>query len=198
MGGNRFVRSMRHSLLLPLLFICQLSLITSSCDGEDKFSRKYPCSFVFQAQYHTASLFARSLGNPGMFVIVTSTQRQGVTHLLVTAADGQKEDIAMSTAIENERTYYANMGANRGLIIGLSNFDGLKAYDRQCPNCMEETGSVNHPLTFTSNGQAVSCARCQRVYNLNAEGMPQNGKQGDEALLQYVAAYDGTRLYVHN
>ena len=35
-------------------------------------------------------------------------------------------------------------------------------------------------------------------YNLNAEGMPQNGQQGDIALLQYVVAYDGMRLYVHN
>ena len=183
-------------LVLTTVFLISQFLI--SCDGEEKYSRKFPCSFVFQAQYHTASLLTRSLGNPGMFVIVSATQRQGVTHLLVNAADGQSEDIAMSTAIENERTYYENMGANRSLIIGLSNFDGLKAYDRQCPNCMEETDGTNHPLSFTNNGQAVSCGRCKRIYNLNAEGMPQNGQQGDIALLQYVVAYDGTRLYVHN
>ncbi len=197
----RNVHSLTASLLrlgLIIFLISHFSLLISSCDGEEKFSRKYPCSFVFQSQYHTTSLLTRSLGNPGMFVIVSATQRQGVTHLLVSTSDGQSEDIAMTTAIENDRTYYENMGANRSLIIGLSNFDGLKAYDRQCPNCLEERSGSSFPLAFSKDGQSVSCSTCQRTYNLNAEGMPQNGQQGDHALLQYVATYDGTRLYVHN
>lgn len=173
-------------------------VLLGGCTGEEKYSRKFPCSFVFQTQYHTASLLTRSLGNPGMFVIVSATQRQGVTHLTVVTADGQSEDIAMTTAIENERTYYDNMGANRSLIIGLSNFDGLKAYDRQCPNCLENLSGVNYPLTFSADGKRVSCDNCKRTYNLDAEGMPLNGQKGDLALLQYVAAYDGARLYVHN
>ena len=173
-------------------------VLLAACTEDTKYSRSYPCSFIFQAGSHSTSLLTRALGNAGTFVIVTATQRQGVTHLLVTGADGGSEDIAMTTVIENERTSYQNMGANRSLIIGLSNFDGLKAYDRQCPNCLEKLGGINHPLSFSDNGQTVTCSKCHTIYNLNAEGMPINGQQGDHALLQYIIVYDGTRLYVHN
>lgn len=185
---------MRICVVLSVLLI-----LLSGCDDENKISRKFPCSFVFQTQYHPTSQLTRCLGNPGMFVIVSAEMRQGVTHLIVTPnSGGDTEDIPMSTAIENERTTYQNMGANRSLIIGMSNFDGLKAYDRQCPNCIEQYGGINFPLIFTGNGQYVSCARCSRTYSLMAEGMPTNGQQGDVALMQYIAVNDGARLYVHN
>lgn len=181
------------------IFLFLMLTMLMACTEDTKYSRSYPCSFVFHAQYHTTSLLTRALGNAGSFVIVTATQRQGITHLMVTAGgSNETEDLAMTTAIENERTNYQNMGANGSLIIGLSNFDGLKAYDRQCPNCLEKLGGNNHPLSFSDNGQSVTCPKCHVVYNLNAEGMPINGQQGDHALLQYKIMYDGTRLYVHN
>ena len=187
---------LRHYTLLGVLLL----LLAGCDDADNRYSTRYPCTFVFYTQYHTSSLLSLSLGNPGSFVIVTATMRQGVTHLQVTANSGESEDMAMTTAIENERLSYQYMGANRSLIIGQSLFDGLKAYDRQCPNCLETLGGVNYPLAFSgSDGQTVTCARCSRSYNLRAEGMPTNGKEGDKRLLEYVVApYDGQRLYIHN
>jgi hypothetical protein len=174
-------------------------LLLSSCTEDTKYSNAYLCSFVFYTQNHPTSLLTRALGNVGTFVIVTSTQRQGINHLMITAGgSNETEDIPMTTAIENERVNYKDMGANRSLIVGLSNFDGLKAYDRQCPNCMEAHGGTNYPLSFSDNGQSVTCPKCHTIYNLNAEGMPTNGQQGNHALLQYKVVYDGSRLYVHN
>jgi hypothetical protein len=185
---------------LSLLLAVVLAMAVSACSDENKYSRKFPCSFVFHTQYHPTSQLTLCLSNPGEFVIVSATVKQGVTHLLITPNSGaQQEDIAMATAIENERTSYQNMGANRSLIVGMSHFDGLKAYDRQCPNCLEQVGGINYPLSFIKNGQEVSCARCNRTYSLMAEGMPsENGQQGDRALLQYMVSHDGTRLYIHN
>lgn len=186
--------------LLSSFCAALLCLCLAACDGESQYTTAYPCAFVFQTQYHTTSRLTLCLNNPGAFAIVTPELRQGVTHLLVSTNDGNPdEDIPMTTAIENERTSYQNMGASRGLIIGCATTGGLRAYDRQCPNCLEQLGGRNYPLVWADGGLHVSCSRCHRTYDLNGF-LPSclNGTEGDLPLLQYKASYDGQRLYVHN
>ena len=145
------LRAKKH-FRLAAASLAVLAASALSCDSaDDRYSRQYACSFVFQAQYHATSQLTLCLTNPGSFVIVSATTRQGVTHLQVSTNAGKQEDIAMTTAVENERTYYERMGANRSLIVGCTSvpdFDGsyLKAFDRQCPNCLERLAPLRAQL----------------------------------------------------
>lgn len=174
-------------------------ILLSGCSAEQQYSTQYACSFVFFASSHTTSCLTLSLGNPGQFVIVAPQTRQGVTHLMLTPNNGEAEDLPMTTAKENDRVSYQNMGAQQRIIVGRSQFDGLKAYDGQCPNCMVEYGRTNFPLTWADNGQRLKCDKCSRKYDPNADGIPTDGqREGDVRLLQYRADYNGERLFVHN
>ena len=181
-----------------------MAVALMGCEGEEQYSTKYQCSFVFYARYHTDCALTHALGNPGLFVIVEPKFVAGVTHLRLTPNQGQWEefqtDISMGTsAIENERINYGNMGANRRLIIGCSNFDGLRCYDGQCPNCLENASSVNFPLTWTDRGQMLECSKCKTKYNPNAMGNAVNGNAQTKRLIEYrVEPFNGDRLYVHN
>lgn len=187
-------RLKRH---IPLLV---LALLLTACEGENQYSTQYPCSFVFQAQYHTTSRLTLCLNNPGEFVMVSTQMKRGVTHLIVSPNNGNaEEDIPLTTAIENERTSYQSMGAGGSLIIGCATVGELRAYDRQCPNCLDQYGGRSYPLAWADHGLHVSCQRCQRTYDLNGF-VPAciNGQEGDRPLLQYKTSFDGVRLYVHN
>lgn len=182
---------------LRIIFMLSLVLL-AACDADDKYSNRYACNFMFYTKYHDTSILTRSLGNPGAFTIVKVEKKDNVNRLLISSNSGMgNEEIKLTSALENERISYQNMGANRSLIIGCSNFNGLKAYDRQCPNCIDEFGGVNYPLEFDEN-DAVVCNKCKRLYLLNSEGMAVSGEKGDHALLQYRVEYNGEQMFVHN
>ena len=182
-------------------------LLLAACEADTKYNTQYPCNFVFYASLYPTSALTRALNNPGDFCIVEAKTEQGVVHLKLRPNHGKWDaadlDLTMRTAINNERLSYNNMGAGRGLIIGRSNFFGLKAYDLQCPNCLDELGAPKNPLTWIEDGKYLSCQRCGRVYNQdNDDGIiVSNGKKGDRMLIQYRSVSYSTndgRLYVHN
>lgn len=173
-----------------------IAVLFWGCDkAENRFNTEYPCNFIFRADYHPTSILKRVLDNPGMFVYVTAQKRQGIIHLLVYPNNGdasENEDIALTTEIEN-RYNYDNIGANQSIIIGCSTTSEWHAYDRQCPYCLENSTSVNFPLTWVDNGLSVYCAKCKRTYNLTY-GSSTDGYR----LLEYRVRYDGTTLTVRN
>jgi hypothetical protein len=184
------------------LCLLLLLLTLGGCQGEQQFSTRYPCSFVFYASNHPNSALTLCVGNAGQMCIVEPRPVGGVTHLLMTPNVGtwtaDQTDVAMLTAIENDRLSYERMGANQRLIIGMSHFSGLKAFDGQCPNCLENTSTPHHPLAWADKGQMLTCQRCSVTYNPNAEGIPINGTEGTPRLIEYRVEYNGERLYVHN
>ena len=188
-----------HSSLFTLLFSLLLLL---SCTGEQQYSTSYPCSFAFYASNHPNCVLSLSLASPGQFVIVVPQLKSGVTHLMMTPNLGEwteeQKDVKMVTAIENERLNYDNMGANRRLIVGCSNFNGLKCFDGQCPNCLLNGTLSNYPLSWTDRGQMLVCQKCSRKYNPNAEGIPTNGGEDDRRLIEYRIEFNGDRLFCHN
>ena len=123
--------------------------------------------------------------------------RERMEAMLSNTTEEQK-DVKMVTAIENERLNYDNMGANRRLIVGCSNFNGLKCFDGQCPNCLLNGTLSNYPLSWTDRGQMLVCQKCSRKYNPNAEGIPTNGGEDDRRLIEYRIEFNGDRLYCHN
>ena len=183
--------------LRNIIAACCIALC--ACDADNEYGSPYACSFVFFASYHPTSLLTLALGNPGTFATVVPKTEQGVTHLVLTTNYGKQEDLPMVTEKENSRLNYSSMGANRRLIIGCSKFNGMKAYDGQCSNCLINLGGLNYPLQWTDDGEFLRCDKCHRVYDPNAGGMPvENGQKGDRSLYQYAIQYNGETLHVYN
>ena len=177
---------------IALIVCCMLMF---ACDTENQYSTKYRCSFYFDTAKHPTSILTRSLSNPGMWVFVSVQQKQGVNHVMVSPNNGeQTEDIAMTTEIENNRINYNNLGANNGIIVGCSNFNGIKAYDRLCPHCLNT--SKNSSLEWDGNYQQVKCKTCKFIYLLETGNCTTESLR----LLEYKVAYggEGMPLQVYN
>ena len=186
---------------VPLLLLLFLFLLPA-CDEEEKYSTSYPCSFVFYCSNHPDCALSLAVTNPGQMVIVYPQLRDGVTHLILIPNQGnwtsQQTDVAMVTAIENDRLSYDRMGASRRLVIGMSNFNGLKCYDGHCPRCLSTGTTGNYPLHWLSDGKLVECSNCQAQYNTDAEGVAVNAGEESLRLIEYRIEYNGTQLYAHN
>ena len=177
--------------LLPLL--CTLMLI--ACEADDIVSRRHPCNFVFSYEQHSTSLLFAAARNAGSYVYVTTSGdgKTSARHVYVTSNDGKtpREDNIIATDKENYTTFQLGANNNIGLFIGLTNFNGLWAYDRVCPNC-----GGSQALDFTGNRQQVACGKCQRTYDLETGGII-SGSDGD-ALMRYFCSFDGSLLRAWN
>lgn len=174
--------------------ILLLSLLFFGCtDGEERYNSTYPCQFTFNTQLHITSPLTRCLTNPGSFVRVDVKKEKGVFNLYIYSNSG-KEQEKLTLVTDRENYQMGQVGANNSIIVGCSNFNGLKAYDAQCPNCLDEYTGINYPLTWTNNGQAVECAKCKRTYQLNSEGITEDGLR----LIEYRIRFDGKMLTVRN
>ena len=189
------------------VIVCLVCAVLMACDAGNKYSTRYPCNFVFYLNLYTSSALSRAVGNPGDFVMVHPETAQGAIHLMLTPNHGHWEksdtDLIMRTAITGERISYNQMGAAQALIIGHSRYFGLKAFDRQCPNCLNDYGSPRYTLQWNPrNDQQVVCYKCRRIYSLvGDDAFPiEGGKKGDEPLMQYRFEVVGNneKLYVHN
>ena len=190
-----------HSILLFLIAVANFSLLTFpfslliSCEAEAPISRKYVCHFVFSYRDHATSLLFAAAQNPGTYVYVTTKGdgKTSVRHVYVNSNDDKtpQEDNIISTDLENYSSYVLGASNNIGLFIGTTNFDGLWAYDRACPNC-----SNLQAMNFTGNRQQVICPRCQRTYELET-GAIINGDEGS-SLMRYYCSFDGSILRAWN
>lgn len=174
-------------------FALMAALTACTSDGY-RYSTDYACNFTFYVSRHQTSFLARVLDNPGLYAWVEVQKKLGVNHLMVHPNNGDAdEDIALTTEIENSRLDYDMMGAGGQLIVGCSPFGEWKAYDRQCPYCLDNTTTRKHPLEWTNNGQSVKCSRCNRVYSLSS-GISDDG----ERLKEYRVQSNGTVIQIHN
>lgn len=174
------------------------AVATVSCDkAEERYSTEYVCNFTFNTQMHPTSILARVWTNPGLFVRVEVARRNGVHHVLLYPGSGAgNEDIAMTTAIDNDRIDYSHIGADGSIIVGCTTTNEWRAYDAQCPYCLGTHSSTSFPLSWTDNGQAVICngkGGCGRKYNLNY-GASTDGYR----LIEYRVRYNGVLLTVRN
>ena len=178
-----------------LLFVCLCALLMG-CGADSSISREYECYFVFDTSLHPLPCqLTGVLGNPGHFAKVQSSMVQGVRHLKTTRNyDNATEDIMLRS--EQESKTACELGANNCIIVGVSSFNGLVAYDGQCANCLKELGGTNYPLTWQNNGMQLHCAKCNRTYDAN-NGTIASGTSGRE-LLRYRAVFDGVILRVFN
>ena len=102
-----------------------------------------------------------------------------------------QEDNIISTDLENYSSYVLGASNSIGLFIGTTNFNGLWAYDRACPNCTNLQA-----MNWTGNRQQVNCSRCKRTYELET-GAIISGDEGS-SLMRYFCSFDGSILRAWN
>lgn len=180
------------------LLVSLLCVLLAACTADERISRSYRCSFIFDTTLHPLPCqLTGIIGNSGHFCKVqTHVDASGVCHLKTTRNyDGATEDIALTTAKESQISFY--LGAGDCIIIGTGSYDNmLVAYDGQCPNCLALYNGTSYPLTWQDNGQQLHCAKCSRSYDVN-NGVVADGISG-RPLLRYMAAFDGSILRAWN
>jgi hypothetical protein len=184
-------------MMRRLAFLLACVLILACDDAENSVYRGYSCYFIFDTSLHPIPCqLTTALGNPGHFLTVKATMVSGVRHLQTTRNyDHATEDIPLTTKRETDTR--CQLGANNAIIIGRSSYtSNFVCYEGQCPNCLEQYGGTSYPLTWSSNGQQLSCGRCHRTYDVN-NGVVATG-EGGRQLYTYNAAYDGTILRAWN
>lgn len=182
----------------PSRLLCALAVMLAcmfpSCTADDgRYSTSYPCAFSFNTQLHVTSILTRCLDNPGVFVKVDVRRDKGI-YVLDLASNNGKETESVPLTTEDENRRIGSVGAGNSLIIGCTNFNGMAAFDAQCPNCLVNYTGSSYPLTWVAGGQAVVCGKCGVSYELNYGGRPSSG----ERLIEYRIRYDGVRLTVTN
>ena len=180
---------------LALLTIC---LLLWACDdAENSIYRGHACYFIFDTSLHPIPCqLTAAMGNPGQFLIVSTTMSNGMRHIHTTRNyDHATEDIPLTA--QKETNTRCSLGANNAIILGRSSYTNLlMAYEGQCPNCLDNLGGTNHPLAFTANGMQLQCRRCQRSYDVN-NGVVAAGEGGHQ-LYTYNARFDGTLIRAWN
>lgn len=188
-------------LFMFLGAVAGIGNLLSSCDAENSISTQYPCHFIFYTQYHPGTSIETALNGAGSYTMVSAAKVNGAWRIYSTLNDGKNhtENIVLSTAKENYANY-SNIGAGNdtkdatknGFILGNTNFQGLVAWDRQCPNCILQYGNTNYPLEWTGNRQSVICSKCNRIYSLETGAITSGGKsKDDQALMRYRVVYSG-------
>jgi hypothetical protein len=168
---------------------------------QNEYSTDYQCYFIYDTTIHNGGYLWAAVQpmNYGQFVFVYTKKmymKSGNSVRYVYAnLNGKTDSTAITTAKETNLTYA--LGAQNGLIIGrsLSGDNMLYAFDRQCPNCIDDYGAYI-PLNWSNNGTTVYCRKCKRTYDLNNGGYPQDG--GGKKLLRYRISYSGATIFVNN
>jgi len=178
-----------------LLLLCLLTAVLSCKKEEDIISRRYPCRFQFNGELHTTSIILSACKSPGSYVYIYTKILKNVRHVYAQSNDGRTPTEDNVIATDKEANYSAYLlGANNeiGLIVGCTNFSGVTAFDRVCPNC-----AALQPLTWSKeNRQRVVCNSCKRTYELET-GTLVEGAEGD-GLLRYGCNFNGVFLSVGN
>lgn len=171
---------------LFLLFVFFLA----GCGTDYEYS-SYPCYFVFDNSTHQDATLASALNvnAPGTFCYISQSTKSGATYVNFSTNQGLSSS-QLKNAIDQKTTYV--LGINNGIIVGYGNLDNpavLYAYDHQCPNCANSSSaySPKYPLSMSTDGKAT-CAKCNRVYDMNNGGIIVNGAQGDKLWRYHVSS----------
>ena len=162
----------------------------TSCDAENSISKDYLCQFTFFCQNHSGNTLEIALKGLGSYTFVSVLYDKG-WYIKSSPNDKRNytEKIKITTAIEIQELKKTCLGANNGIIIGHTNFGGIVAYDRQCPNCIKNYGGTNYPLEWnTKDYSKVVCKKFHRTYELE-NGIVENKQEGDVKLMKYPISY---------
>ena len=192
---------MRKRILFFYVFCASTILCFMGRKGEvvDEYIT-HVASFRFDFQYgHTQSYLYAALNSTNYFCFFSTNPIEGGYDLVTEAYGTTEKNVEHITEAVLTQSGRA-LGLNNGLIAGRSSFQNgeLYVFDRQCPNCFNETNNKNFPLNF-NDASSVSCSRCKRIYGLLNGGVvvsdPLN-HGSNEKLFRYRATYSGTYFQI--
>jgi len=174
-----------------------MGLMLVGCNADQEFST-WPCRFSYDNSVYLDDVLASAMnnGSRGVFCQISETSSKGVRYLNFTSSTGQQSQ-KRETAMEMQANYI--LGMNNGIIVGFQTlntdgaYGGFVAYDVQCPNCVRANNNYINPtfyIRMAATGIAT-CSKCGRKYDLNNNGILQNGQAGDTGLEKYVANTTG-------
>jgi len=181
-----------------LMALCG-TVATTSCEKVENEYCTYTCYYVMDFQYgFTTSYLNTALTSSGNFAIISvSPYGSGNAYKLQSEIYGTtaRED---PVTIEILTKPTRQLGLNNGLVVGLSPFqdNALYVFDRQCPNCYNESQRPNHALSF-KDVHNMYCSNCKRTYGLLNGGVVVSGDSG-EKMFRYHATFVGQRFTVAN
>lgn len=172
--------------------MCLIAVLFGSCgDTQNEFTSHH-CYFVFDNQTHNdATLAAALTPYSGVFTTITLTTKGGARYFVFTSNQNTSSEKIFNN-IDTQRTLI--LGMNDGIIVGygvLSDPPTLYAYDRECPNCYDDSRVPirSYPVSVASNGIGT-CNNCHRQYDLNNGGIITSGDNGQK-LTRYRATTTG-------
>lgn len=180
-------------MTLRTLLLSALALVASACgDTENEYAASR-CYIVIDNSVHLDQTLATAMNSmsTGVFCAVYEQPRNGVdtyyfenNHGLTSYKTLNAEDL--------RRTRVIGVYNSSGIIVGYGTLDGeFYAFDRQCPNCYEETNMPRYTLSMTTAAKA-KCAKCGREYDLNNRGIVSAGDAGSK-LMRYRATTTGAQ-----
>ena len=186
-----------HYLLPFPLFhfsLFTLSLFTfflTSCNKVEETYSRHVARFVFQNTQSVTQLNS-ALNSLGEFCTITARNNQYIFH-----SPGIREDFPYERTAADVKAGYV-LGLS-GLIVGipilteqLSNQNRVVCFDLACPKCYEDN-NITRAMTLKEN-QHVVCGRCNRSYDLNTQGIADDGSK----LYRYQVSYGNNTLVINN
>lgn len=178
-----------------------MSALFVSCSADDYEYSNHQCYLLLDNSTHLDATLSSALVqlSPGVFCRIYTP---GDSYFYFESNQGLSSKSAMN-ALDKQRTMIIGVNNGSGIIVGYGTLDypaTLYAFDRQCPNCYEETGLPRYGLTMDDTGMAT-CSTCQRTYNMNNGGIVASGATGgDKKMMRYRVTYsESTRvLFVNN
>ena len=160
------------------------------CGGEGTGGGRGARRITNNTEWHPTRMSVTALNSYNYYVNIAMTTYRGAYVVNSSDAKGTKESITLSNELENLAysggIYLGAGGAYGSIIMGRTNFNGIVAWDGQCPNCA--TGyTSSYQLKWTDNATVVKCSNCGRTYSLET-GAILSGNKGDR-LMQYIVSY---------
>ena len=177
------------NMLQKILTVCLLIILTATCTDDIENEYASHRAYLRYTNVATTAPLRTALDNPGMFCTIRYDNR----YYYFAGSDG--------TAAQQPRTAADNYGTPMsiaGFIVGTPAVPNLSsgthtaaAYDLVCPTCYAND-AIERSLMFDyaySAGNIMKCYRCMTSYDLNASGIPINGKEESRRLFKYRLSY---------
>lgn len=175
------------------LIFTLLSCISSCKEEVQNTYSNYPAYFVCTT-VNTIPQMNAAMNSLGIFATIVYDRNRYV----FTGEDGKSTPVN-PTAISSHSSIHMGLS---GFIVGLPNMPELGSgtsvpvcYDLACPNCYSAY-NITRALRLTEGGYA-SCSSCNRIYNLNNQGIVSSG-EGGTSLFRYRIYYSGNTATINN